>query len=152
MPWDLASASRPIRGLRLAIAVAAIVVVIGLVWAATTLFSSLDQHLASSAAVRDKVVAAVSADWGRSSFDPLATPDFIAAHAKGKYDVSRYLTLLGALETTKSCAMEGMSIVNSIGWSLWRCPAAFESGEATLVIKLTLGGGKWLLSDFAVQI
>lgn len=152
MPWASASESKPIKGLHLAIAAGCILVVGTMVWLFTWLFGSLNNELASSRQVSEKVVAAVSADWGRTTFDALATPEFVAAHAKGKYDSTRYLTLLGALKTSGVCGTQGMSITNAVGWSLWSCPATFEGGEGTLVINLALKDGKWLLSDFAVQI
>jgi hypothetical protein len=139
-------------GLRTVILVVAGLVIVGLVWAGISLFTSLDQQVTQSRAVADKVVAAVSTDWGRTSFDALATPEFVAAHAKGQYDGARYLQILGALQTNRACQIDGMQVENWNGWSRWKCPAAFESGEATLVITLTLSSGRWLMSDFAVQI
>jgi len=97
-------------------------------------------------------VAAVSTDRGRATFDPLATAEFVAAHAKGQYDSTRYLQILGAMRSSRACVIEGMQVVNWGGWSRWKCPAVFDSGEASLVITLTLSSGQWLLSDFAVQI
>lgn len=98
MPWPPPIKTKTTRGLRTAILVVAGAVIVGLIWAATSLFTSMDQQLAGSRAVSDKVVAAVSTDWGRSTFDPLATPEFVAAHAKGQYDGTRYLQLLGPMQ------------------------------------------------------
>jgi len=139
-------------GLRTIILVVAGVVIVGLVWAAVGLFTSMDQQVGQSRAAADKVVAAVSADWGRATFDPLATAEFVTAHAKGQYDASRYLQILGAMQSSRACVIEGVQIQNWNGWSRWKCPAVFESGEASLVITLTLNGGQWRMSDFAVQI
>ena len=152
MPWAGPMKTKTSSGLRTVIIVVAGLVIVGLVWAAVSLFTSMDQQLAQSRAAADKVVAAVSTDWGRATLDPLATAEFVAAHAKGQYDSTRYLRVLGAMQSNRACAIEGMQVVNWSGWSRWKCPAAFESGEATLVITLTLSGGQWLLSDFAVQI
>jgi len=152
MPWAGPIKPRTSSGLRTVIVVVAGLVIIGLIWAGVSLFSSLDQQVAQSRAVADKVVAAVVTDWGRTSFDPLATSEFVAAHAKGQYDSSRYIQILGALLTNRACQIEGMQVENWNGWSRWKCPAAFENGEATLVITLSLSSGQWLMSDFAVQI
>ena len=152
MPWAGPMKSKTSSGLRTVIIVIAAVVIVGLIWAAVSLFSSMDQQVGQSRAAADKVVAAVSADWGRATFDPLATAEFVTAHAKGQYDSTRYLQVLGAMQSTQACMIEGMQIENWSGWSRWKCPAVFESGEASLVITLMLSSGQWRLSDFAVQI
>jgi hypothetical protein len=152
MPWGSSGQSRTPSGVRTVILVVAGVVIVGLIWAAISLFTSFDQQIATSRAASDQVVAAVLADWGRATFDPLATPAFVTAHGNGQYVDDRYRQLLGAMKTAKPCVMDGMEIVNWSGWSRWRCPAVFENGEATLVINLALSGGQWRLSDFAVQI
>lgn len=152
MPWPAPTKATSKNGLRTAIIVGAGLVVVGVIWAAVALFSSMDQQMRHSRAAADKVVAAVSADWGRTTFEPLATPEFVAAHAKGQYDSGRYLQTLGAMQSSRPCAIDGMQIENFNGWSRWKCPAVFDGGEASLVISLTLSGGQWLMSDFAVQI
>ncbi len=152
MPWAGPMKTSTSSRLRTVILVVAGLAIAGLVWAAISLFSSMDQHIAQSRAAADKVVAAVSADWGRTTFDPLATAEFVAAHAKGQYDSARYLQLLGAMQSSRACVVEGLQIENWSGWSRWKCPAVFQSGEASLVITLTLGSGQWRLSDFAVQL
>ena len=152
MPWAGPMRNKTSSGLRTVIIVVAGLVLVGLVWAAVSLFTSMDQQLAQSRAAADKVVAAVSSDWGRATFDPLATPEFVAAHAKGQYDSTRYLKVFGAMQSTGACVIESLQVQNWSGWSRWKCPAVFDSGEASLVITLTLSSGQWLLSDFAVQI
>lgn len=152
MPWAGPMKTKTSSRLRTIILVVVGLVIVGLVWAGISLFTSMDQQLVQSRAAADKVVAAVSSDWGRATLDPLATPEFVAAHAKGQYDSARYLQVLGAMQSNRACVIEGMQVVNWNGWSRWKCPAVFERGEATLVITLTLSSGQWLLSDFVVQI
>lgn len=152
MPWAEPIKGRTSSGLRTVILVVVGLVVVGLVWAAVSLFTSMDQQLAQSRAAADKVIAAVSTDWGSTTLDPLATPEFVAAHAKGQYNGARYLQVLGTPQTIAACQIESMQVVNWSGWSRWKCPAAFETGTATLVITLTLSSGQWRLSDFAVQL
>lgn len=152
MPWAGPIKPRAASGLRTVILAVAGLVIVGLVWAATSLFTSLDQHVAQSRVVADKVVAAVEADWGKATFDPLATPDFVAAHGKGQYDGARYLQMLGAIRTPPACQLDGMQVENWSGWSRWKCPATFENGAATLIITQALSNGQWRLSDFAVQL
>ena len=152
MPWAGPMKTKTSSGLRTIIIVVAAVVIVGFIWAAVSLFSSMDQQVGQSRAAADKVVAAVSADWGKTTFDPLATTEFVTAHAKGQYDSTRYLQILGAMQSSRACVMEGLQIENWSGWSRWKCPAVFASGEASLVINLTLSSGQWLMSDFAVQI
>lgn len=152
MPWGSGTSSKPIKGLHLAFAVVGVLIVGGALWLFTSLFGWLSNDIASSRLVSDKVVAAVSSDWGRDTFDELATPEFVAAHARGKYDATRYFTLLGGMRSSTACDTRGLSVTNGVGWSEWHCPATFDSGEATLAITLQLKGGKWLMSDFAVRI
>ncbi len=129
-----------------------VVGIVGLIFAFGWLSHSIDDELARSRSFSAKVVGAVGSDWGRSTFDALATPEFVTAHKRGKYDAGRYLQLLGSLRTSGRCDNAGMSIVNGSGWSKWSCPASFEGGAATLVMMLSLSGGQWQLADFAVQI
>lgn len=154
MPWPAPTpvGTKTSSRLRTVILVGVGLAIVGLIWAGISLFTSMDQQMGQSRAVADKVVAAVSADWGRTTFEPLATPEFVAAHAKGQYDATRYLQILGAMQSSRACAIEGMQIESFSGWSRWKCPAVFLSGEASLVVTLTLSGSQWLLLDFAVQI
>ena len=123
-----------------------------LAWAAVGLFTSLDKEMSRAREVSDKVAAAVMTDWGKSTFASLATPEFVTAQASGKYDPSRYLSLLGPMHSFEPCVVEGLQIENWNGWSRWQCSAKFQSSEAKLVISLILGGGQWRLSDFAVLL
>lgn len=129
-----------------------IVVFVGLGVLFSFLFQSLQSASDDTKAVADQVAAAAAKDWGKSSFEALASGDFIAATAQGRHVPERYVQMFGTIASVEPCTIDGLQITNGYGWSQYSCVAGLANGSATLVIRLDNSPGSWKLADFWVKV